>query len=74
MAHFRGIIKGSRGEASRLGTKHTGIRVEAQSWQGKVVVQLRHNATTGQDIAEVFLQPHEGGGIGRALYTGPVGG
>lgn len=75
MAHFRGTISGSRGEASRLGTKASGMHVEAQSWGGKVVVRL-YAVENGRDHAEVTLENHHGGGPVRpvVLYDGPVGG
>lgn len=72
MAHFRGIITGSRGHASRLGGKDSGLTVEAQSWQGKVVTRLYHK--DGIDRAEVSLARHSGGGTERVLYDGPVAG
>ena len=72
MAHFRGTTSGGRGEASRLGTKASGIRVEAQSWAGKVVVTLEER--DGVDFARVTLEPHHGAGTFRALYDGPVSG
>ena len=73
MAHYRGTVQGGRTEASRLGTKSSGLHVEACSWQGKVAVTLTHDATTGQDIAEVWLRPHYGAGVSALLYRGPVG-
>jgi hypothetical protein len=40
MARFYGTVQGARGEASRLGDSVSGLRVEACSWRGKVVVGL----------------------------------
>ena len=40
MAHFYGNLKGSRGEATRCGTKSSGIRVSARSWSGSVSVEM----------------------------------
>jgi hypothetical protein len=73
MAHFYGITKGSRGEASRLGSKVSGLEVQAASWSGKVVVSLwcRYD---GVDMATVSLAPHHGNGTSRTLYDGPVSG
>lgn len=71
MAHFRGIVQGQRGEgASRLGNTLSGITVEAQSWDGKVVTKLfrRNNA----DMARVTIEPHQGRGESHLLYEGPV--
>lgn len=74
MAHFRGTIQGNRGQASRLGSKDSGLRVEAQSWQGKVVVVL--GTKDGIDTAYVTLQQHSNGKghRGLVLYDGPVAG
>lgn len=71
MAHFRGIIQGARGEASRLGHKSSGLRVEAASWQGKVVTVLTEK--DGVDYAHVYLATHNGSGVSHSLYYGPVG-
>lgn len=76
MAHFYGTIKGTRGQASRLGGKASGLRVKAMSWQGAVEVSLIHDEQTGKDIAYVTLNYHPGNGAGtrKVLYDGPVGG
>lgn len=74
MAHFRGTLQGAHGEASRLGTKSSGLTVEAQSWQGKVVVTLTER--DGVDYATVHLTQHLGCGAFPlvVLYDGPVSG
>lgn len=72
MAHFRGTIKGARGEASRLGHKSSGLQVNAASWQGAVSVELYER--DGVDYARVRLEPHRGAGICLELYDGPVAG
>lgn len=73
MAHFYGRIAGARGEATRCGTKASGYRAEAASWEGKVTVSLWHR-DDGQDWATVRLEPHHGNGTYRLLYDGPVSG
>lgn len=72
MAQFRGTIQGFRGEASRLGSKDSGLHVTAASWQGAVCVDLFE--ANGVDIVCVRLQPHFGQGTSRILYEGPVSG
>lgn len=72
MAQFRGTIQGFRGEASRLGSKDSGLHVTAASWEGAVRVDLF--VANGVDIACVRLQPHHGQGTSRILYEGPVSG
>ena len=72
MAHFYGTLKGNRGEASRLGTKASGIRTTAASWEGAVQVLLTHE--DGVDTAYVSLIPWNGKGTNKVLYSGPVSG
>ena len=51
MARFLGEVQGARGEATRLGAATSGLRVEAKSWQGKIVVSL---AAYG-DVDQVWI-------------------
>lgn len=74
MAHFWGSIRGSRGQASRLGTKASDLHVTAASWHGAVSVQLYHDAKIDTDMARVQLIPWHGAGVHRTLYDGPVSG
>lgn len=73
MAHFRGTLQGSRGQASRLGSKQSGITTDAQSWEGAVSVTLTHDERLDKDVALVEQHRHHGAGISRTLYRGPVG-
>jgi len=61
VAHFRAVIRGSRGEASRLGHKSSGIYARVQTWGWDVVVDARHNEQDGNDWAEVELVHHTTG-------------
>jgi len=72
MAHFRAVIQGQRGEASRLGSKATGISANVASWQGGVDVRLWE--ADGIDMCRIELVPHYGKGTTRLLYDGPVSG
>ena len=72
MAHFYGTLKGARGEASRLGTKSSGLRTVAASWQGAVDVWLYEK--DGRDYASISLMPWRGAGKDVAIYDGPVDG
>ena len=74
MSHFYGYVRGSRGDATRGGSKNSGYVATAASWQGSVRVWLSHDEETGQDIATVTLAPWHGRGISRDLFSGPVSG
>lgn len=43
MATFYSSIKGSRGEATRCGTRNSGIRASVQSWNGSITSELSYN-------------------------------
>jgi hypothetical protein len=62
MAHFIGYVHGSRGEASRLGTKATGIQATGQGWNvgGKVITY--YNSTFKCDVVTFWLNAGSSGG------------
>lgn len=72
MAHFYGVIQGNRGEATRMGSKASGLETTAASWQGSVRVMLYE--LNGVDCAIVTLMPWHGKGATKELYSGPVRG
>ena len=73
MAHFYGTVQGTRGEASRLGTKNSGLRTVAASWAGSIEVWLGHNDTTGEDTFSVDMKPHHGTGDTVEIAKGVLG-
>ena len=42
MAQYRAIIKGNRGEASRLGSKSSGLEARVNGWDLGVYVEVQH--------------------------------
>lgn len=72
MAHFYGIVHNQKGQATRCGSKQSGLSTTAASYQGAVHVLLRE--VDGVDFALVRLIPWEGSGVDQVLYEGPVGG
>ena len=76
MAQFRGSMKGQRGEASRLGSKVSGLDAHIASWSGAVRVRLWYDKNTDMDMCCVALTTHHGAGAypERMLYRGPVSG
>ena len=73
MAHFYGNLKGSRGEATRCGTRQSGIRVSARSWAGSVTVEMEDDDDYGEP--RVIIRCGEGSTVsGTALYCGPLSG
>lgn len=72
MSHFYAIIQGSRGRATRCGTRQSGMVTQAASWSGSVRVSLTER--DGVDWAYVTLEPWHGTGDSRVIYDGPVSG
>ncbi len=72
MAHFYGVLKGSRGEATRCGTKNSGLETVAASWQGAVRTYL-YVDDSGQTCYRVTESPWHGTGINRVLAEGVIG-
>jgi hypothetical protein len=72
MAQFHAVIQGARGEASRLGSKQSGIVAHIQSWEGQVNVVMYHASNANRDMVRVSLAPHaHDGGASVLLYEGP---
>lgn len=74
MSHFYGTLQGNRGEATRCGSKASGIVAHAASWQGAVRAYVYYNKEYDQDWAKVSLVPWSYAGVNRLLYHGPVDG
>ena len=72
MSHFYGMLQGSRGAATRQGTKKSGIRTTAASWKGCVKVRLFIN-DEGEDMFEVSQDKWEGAGVRETLAIGKIG-
>jgi hypothetical protein len=53
MAQFRAVVKGQRGEASRLGSKSSGIRADVDGWNSGVTVHAGVHSD-GQDVFRIY--------------------
>ena len=63
MAHFRAVISGNRGEASRLGSKASGVRSSTDGWESGVDVRGHYNSETDSDEFGIWMT---GGSNGQA--------
>jgi len=54
MAHFYGSIQGNRGEATRMGTKTSGIEGHIRGWNIGCRVVIGHD-DEGNDVVNVYL-------------------
>ena len=74
MSHFYGTVQGNRGEASRAGSKRSGMTTYCASWNGAVRCYAYTNEE-GIDCVIVMLMPWHGQGVypNKVLYRGPIG-
>ena len=56
MAHFYGTCQGGRGQASRLGTKKSGMTTECNSWSIGATCRLDVANTDGMEFDELTVQ------------------
>jgi hypothetical protein len=61
MSHFYGTLQGARGEATRCGTKASGITTHAAGWQGAIRVDVFVDED-GRDSFTVHLVPWQSSG------------
>lgn len=55
MSHFYASIQGQRGEATKTGSKISGIHGHIRGWDFGVKVDLYVDSETGEDTARVYL-------------------
>ena len=67
MSHFYGIISESARKNAPTARGHHSLRVEAQSWQGKIVTRLRREKDG--DYFDVWREPHHSSGGDSLLLT-----
>lgn len=61
MAHFFARIRGNRGDATRLGSQHSGMTADVNGWNNGVTVKARFDPNLG----DVFTLYATGGSNGR---------
>ena len=71
MAHFYGTLQGGRGEATRCGSKDSGMVTYCTSWRGAVRCTAYDRG--GIDCVRVERVPWKGAGPYVLLYDGPMG-
>lgn len=64
MAHFIGVVKGNRGEASCLGTYRSGVEASAQGWH----IGGRVRCYVGEDGRDRVTVEVTGGSGGPRVY------
>lgn len=67
MAQFRSVIRGQRGEASRLGSKSSGMRADVNGWHTGATVQIDH--VDGRDRVSVYRTSGSSQGHSKTLVA-----
>lgn len=67
MSHFYAQIQGNRGEATRGGTKESGIFGHIRGWNVGIRVDVDHYAEKGQDVAEIRITGGSNNSSGTTL-------
>lgn len=70
MSHFYGTLQGHRGQATRCGSKESGIDAVAASWEGSVRVYAFQR--DGRDYVRIAFDSWHGAGRELTLYYGPI--
>jgi len=73
MSHFYGTLQGSRGQATRVGTKNSGLTTQCASWEGAIRCEAMHDKATGKDMVRVSKVTWHGAGEDKLLYLGMIG-
>lgn len=71
MSTFYGTVEGQRGPATRCGSRSSGIRTAAQSWDGSVIVNLSYSERDGEDTLMVDINTSENSSAyGHNIWNG----
>lgn len=71
MSAFYGTIEGQRGPATRCGSKSSGIKAAAQSWDGSVITTLRYGTRDDEEVLMVEVNTSEGSSAyGHRIWNG----
>jgi hypothetical protein len=72
MARFYGTVQGNRREATRCGSKQSGLEVNAASWSGSIAVRLYVNEQ-GENCFLVSQERWHGSGVSESIASGVLG-
>jgi hypothetical protein len=72
MSHFYGTLQGNRGQATRCGTKSSGVTAVAASWRGCIKVWI-YRGDDDRDHFQVTQNCWQGSGVYEVLAEGIIG-
>lgn len=68
LAHFYGTTQGNRGEATRCGSKSSGLVSSVNGWEIGGTIEISHDKDNDRDEVEIYIT--SGSGNGSSLYVG----
>lgn len=71
MAKYYGTVQGGRGEATKTGTKNSGILAAAQSYDGSVITEIREGSD-GKDRIFIYINSEGSATYGRMYFDGTL--
>ena len=71
MSHFYGALNGNRGQATRQGTKQSGLKTIAASWSGAIYVHL-YVDDQKRDCFAITQGPWLGSGVYQEIARGII--
>ena len=72
MSHYYATVEGTRGPATRQGTKNSGIRAAAQTFDGSIIVRIDYDARNDEDVVTIGTGPGSTTAMDRELWSGPL--
>ena len=70
MSVFYGTVQGNHGEATRQGSKLSGIRGSVQSWNGSIITSMWYDETTGDLCCEIKTNSGSASITGETIFRG----
>ena len=69
MAQFIGYLQGQRGQASRLGSKKSGLTAQARGWNIGAKIICRYNEESKKDEVLIYKTGGSNGAVSSKLLT-----
>ena len=69
MAHYYSRIKGNKGEATRCGTRSSGITARADSWSTGAITTINYSTTINADVVTLYATEGSGDSYGKRIMS-----
>ena len=69
MAHYYSRIKGNKGEATRCGTRSSGITARADSWSTGAITTINYDTTINADVVTLYATEGSDDNYGKRIMS-----